>query len=97
MDIVRCARSRAAASTIATGGARKPRPPMQVRLFGWFLAEIDRQPIEWIRRRDRQIFKYVALQPGRHGLARRARAGLLAGRRAAPGRAEPADRLLQHP
>jgi hypothetical protein len=38
--------------------------PMQVRLFGWFLAEIDRQPIEWIRRRDRQIFKYVALQPG---------------------------------
>jgi DNA-binding SARP family transcriptional activator len=35
-----------------------------VRLFGWFLAEIDRQPIEWIRRRDRQIFKYVALQPG---------------------------------
>ena len=37
--------------------------PMQVRLFGWFLAEIDRQPIEWIRRRDRQIFKYVALQP----------------------------------
>jgi|HubBroStandDraft_4_1064222.scaffolds.fasta_scaffold00023_24 hypothetical protein len=38
--------------------------PMQVRLFGWFMAEIDRQPIEWIRRRDRQIFKYVALQPG---------------------------------
>jgi hypothetical protein len=37
--------------------------PMQVRLFGWFLSEIDRQPIEWIRRRDRQIFKYVALQP----------------------------------
>jgi hypothetical protein len=38
--------------------------PMQVRLFGWFAAEIDRRPIEWIRRRDRQIFKYVALQPG---------------------------------
>jgi hypothetical protein len=37
--------------------------PMQVRLFGWFLAEIDRQPIEWVRRRDRQIFKYIALQP----------------------------------
>jgi hypothetical protein len=40
-----------------------PATPMQVRLFGWFLAEIERQPIEWVRRRDRQIFKYVALQP----------------------------------
>lgn len=38
--------------------------PMHVRLFGWFRAEIDRRPIEWVRRRDRQIFKYVALQPG---------------------------------
>lgn len=38
--------------------------PMQVRLLGWFLAEIDGQPIEWVRRRDRQIFKYIALQPG---------------------------------
>lgn len=38
--------------------------PMQVRLFGWFKAEIDRRPIEWIRRRDRQIFKYLALQSG---------------------------------
>jgi hypothetical protein len=37
--------------------------PMQVRCFGWFSAEIDRQPIEWIRRRDAQIFKYIALQP----------------------------------
>lgn len=47
--------------------------PMQVRLFGWFLAEIDKQPIEWVRRRDRQIFKYVALQP--HGSASRAEIG----------------------
>jgi hypothetical protein len=38
--------------------------PMQVRLFGWFRAELDRRPIEWVRRRDRQIFKYLALQPG---------------------------------
>lgn len=38
--------------------------PMQVRLFGWFRAEVDRRPIEWVRRRDRQIFKYIALQPG---------------------------------
>lgn len=38
--------------------------PMQVRLFGWFRAEIDRRPIEWVRRRDRQIFKYLALQNG---------------------------------
>jgi Bacterial transcriptional activator domain len=47
--------------------------PMQVRLFGWFLAEIDKQPIEWVRRRDRQIFKYVALHP--NGSASRAEIG----------------------
>lgn len=41
----------------------QPATPMQVRLFGWFMAEIDRQPIEWVRRRDRQIFKYIALHP----------------------------------
>jgi hypothetical protein len=49
--------------------------PMQVRLFGWFRAEIDRRPIEWVRRRDRQIFKYVALQPG--GSVARAELGKL--------------------
>ncbi len=38
--------------------------PMEVRLFGWFLAEIERQSIDWVRRRDRQIFKYVSMQPG---------------------------------
>jgi Bacterial transcriptional activator domain len=37
---------------------------LQVRMFGWFHAEIDGRPIEWIRRRDRQIFKYIALKPG---------------------------------
>jgi Bacterial transcriptional activator domain len=50
-----------------------PITPMQVRLFGWFLAEIDRQPIEWVRRRDRQIFKYIALQP--NGTVSRAEIG----------------------
>jgi len=50
-----------------------PVTPMQVRLFGWFLTEIDRQTIEWVRRRDRQIFKYVALQP--NGTASRAEIG----------------------
>jgi hypothetical protein len=50
-----------------------PVTPMQVRLFGWFLAEIDRQPIEWVRRRDRQIFKYIALQP--NGTVSRAEIG----------------------
>ncbi len=38
--------------------------PMQVRMLGWFQAEIDRHPIEWVRRRDQQIFKYVALKRG---------------------------------
>ncbi|MGZ3550278.1 MAG: BTAD domain-containing putative transcriptional regulator [Vulcanimicrobiaceae bacterium] len=36
--------------------------PMQVRMFGRFQAEIDGHPIEWIRRRDAQIFKYIALK-----------------------------------
>jgi hypothetical protein len=38
--------------------------PLHVSLFGWFRAEIDRRPVPWIRRRDRQVFKYLALQPG---------------------------------
>jgi hypothetical protein len=49
--------------------------PLHVRLFGWFSAEIDRQPVKWIRRRDRQVFKYVALQP--NGCASRAEIGQL--------------------
>lgn len=36
--------------------------PLQVYVFGSFLAEIDGQSIKWIRRRDRQIFEYVSLQ-----------------------------------
>lgn len=47
--------------------------PMKVRLFGWFRAEIDRRPIEWVRRRDRQLFKYLALQP--NGTVSRAELG----------------------
>jgi hypothetical protein len=47
--------------------------PMQVRLLGWFRAEIDRRPIDWVRRRDRQIFKYLALQP--NGTVSRAKLG----------------------
>jgi len=46
-------------------GGRPPQDasPMQVQVLGWFLAGIDRQPIKWIRRRDRQIFEYLALKP----------------------------------
>jgi Bacterial transcriptional activator domain len=47
--------------------------PLQIRLFGWFRAEIDRRPIQWVRRRDRQIFKYLALQPS--GIVSRAELG----------------------
>jgi DNA-binding SARP family transcriptional activator len=46
---------------------------MQVRLFGWFEAEIDGRPIPWIRRRDREIFQYVALKSG--GIASRGELG----------------------
>ncbi len=41
-----------------------PPSPMRVRLFGWFQAEIGQRQIQWIRRRDRQIFQYIALRPG---------------------------------
>jgi hypothetical protein len=41
-----------------------PASPMQVRLFGWFEAEIDGRPIQWVRRRDREIFQYVSLKSG---------------------------------
>lgn len=37
---------------------------MQGHLFGWFTAEIEGRQVDWIRRCDRQIFKYVALRPG---------------------------------
>jgi hypothetical protein len=41
-----------------------PASPMQVRLFGWFEAEIDGRPIQWVRRRDREIFQYISLKSG---------------------------------
>ena len=50
-----------------------PASPMQVRLFGWFEAEIEGRPIPWVRRRDREIFQYVALKPG--GIASRGELG----------------------
>jgi DNA-binding SARP family transcriptional activator len=44
--------------------------PMHIRMLGRFQAEIDGTPIEWIRRRDAQIFQFVALK--RNGTASRA-------------------------
>ncbi|HET7814240.1 MAG TPA: AAA family ATPase [Candidatus Baltobacteraceae bacterium] len=41
-----------------------PTPRMTVRLFRRFDAQIDGRPIPWVRRRDRQIFKYLLLAPG---------------------------------
>ncbi|MEO6836224.1 MAG: BTAD domain-containing putative transcriptional regulator [Candidatus Tumulicola sp.] len=38
--------------------------PLHVRMFGRFQAEIGHQPIEWVRRRDQQIFKFIALKRG---------------------------------
>jgi DNA-binding SARP family transcriptional activator len=45
-------------------------PAMHVRMLGRFQAEISGHTIEWIRRRDAQIFKYVTLK--RNGTATRA-------------------------
>jgi DNA-binding SARP family transcriptional activator len=47
--------------------------PMQVRMFDRFEAVIDSHPIAWIRRRDQQIFKYIALK--RNGTVTRAELG----------------------
>lgn len=37
---------------------------LQVRSFGRFQAEIGAHPIPWIRRRDQEVFKYIALKDG---------------------------------
>jgi hypothetical protein len=42
---------------------QEPAAPMHVSLLGWFKAEINGHPIEFVRRRDQQIFKYMTLQP----------------------------------
>jgi hypothetical protein len=42
--------------------AQPPAAPMHVGLFGWFRAEINGQLVVFVRRRDQQIFKYIALQ-----------------------------------
>jgi DNA-binding SARP family transcriptional activator len=38
-------------------------PMMMVRMFGRFEASIEGDPVEWIRRRDQQVFKYLLLKP----------------------------------
>ncbi|MBV8066845.1 MAG: hypothetical protein JO113_02625, partial [Candidatus Eremiobacteraeota bacterium] len=49
---------------------RDPRSPMQIQLLGWFRVELEGHPMKWIRRREQQIVKYLALRP--HGSASRA-------------------------
>jgi hypothetical protein len=36
--------------------------PLKVQMLGWFRAEIDGREIKWVRKRDQQIFKYIALK-----------------------------------
>jgi len=38
-------------------------PMMSVRMFGRFEASIDDRPVNWIRRRDAQLVKYLLLKP----------------------------------
>jgi hypothetical protein len=40
-----------------------PVPALNVRMLGRFEASIGDRPIQWIRRRDQQLFKYLLLQP----------------------------------
>lgn len=53
--------SRIRASRRSTPSKLHSSTPLHVRMFGRFQAEIEQHPVEWIRRRDQQIFKYVAL------------------------------------
>ncbi len=48
-----------------TSSAPAPAPGalLTVRMFGRFQASISNRPIEWIRRRDAQLFKYLLLTP----------------------------------
>lgn len=38
-------------------------PLLSLQMFGSFQATIENKPIQWLRRRDQQIVKYLALQP----------------------------------
>ncbi len=44
-------------------GIQTPVSMMMVRMFGRFEATIEGDPVEWIRRRDQQLFKYLLLKP----------------------------------
>jgi DNA-binding SARP family transcriptional activator len=44
-------------------GVQTPVSMMMVRMFGRFEATIESEPVEWIRRRDQQLFKYLLLKP----------------------------------
>jgi DNA-binding SARP family transcriptional activator len=44
-------------------GVQTPVSMMMVRMFGRFEATIEGEPVEWIRRRDQQLFKYLLLKP----------------------------------
>ena len=61
--------ARAATPACSSSGAL-----LTVRMFGRFQASIGDRPIEWIRRRDAQLFKYLLLTPkgcaSRHDLRR---------------------------
>jgi DNA-binding SARP family transcriptional activator len=63
-----------ALSSVRRRGAATPAParvePMHVRMFGHLEVTVSGQPIEWTRRRDQQIFKYVVLK--RNGQVTRA-------------------------
>ena len=49
--------------TVATPVVQDPSALLVVRMFGRFEAEIGGRRIEWIRRREAQIFKYLLLKP----------------------------------
>jgi DNA-binding SARP family transcriptional activator len=53
--------SRIRASSRSIPARSRNATPLHVRMFGRFQAEVDQHPIQWVRRRDQQIFKFVAL------------------------------------
>lgn len=53
--------SRMRASRHAVPSRASSVTPLHVRMFGRFQTDLDQRPIEWVRRRDQQIFKFLAL------------------------------------
>ena len=59
----------APAAHAETGSAASHTSPLMVQMFRGFFAKVDGREIQWVRKRDQQIVKYLLLKP--NGMASR--------------------------